>query len=51
MLKENHENSKHQTPNTKSQTNPNDPNSKFKTNDRATSVSNSIITGIASFAK
>jgi hypothetical protein len=42
---------KFQAPKTKFQTNPNDPNSKFQTNDLSTVVPNGIITGRLRFEK
>jgi len=42
---------KFQAPKSKSQTNPNDPNSKFQTNNPSTVVPDGIITGRAGFAK
>jgi hypothetical protein len=49
LLNENHE--KSQAPKTKYQTNPNDPNSKFQTNNPSTVVPNCTITGRAGFTK
>jgi hypothetical protein len=42
---------KFQAPKTKFQTNPNDTNSKFQTNDQSTFVQNGKIDGKASFSK